>query len=70
MHLAIPQDNIPDDATLSPQTTSSGLNLIQSVDGVGTLAGRTLSDSGAAGNTFRSLLNDYTDAANWSDKFT
>lgn len=55
---------------LSPNTVSTGLNLIQSVDGVGALAGRTLSDSGAAGSTFTSLLNDYTDADGWSDKFS
>lgn len=71
LHSLLLQDAIPDDATLSPGTTSTGLNLVESVNGVGALAGRALSDSTAAGSTFISLLNDYTDPDDgWSDKFT
>lgn len=56
-----------DDTTLSPNTTESGMNLIQSEDGVGTFAGRTLSSSAATGPT--SLLNNYADASGWSDTY-
>lgn len=62
-HSLLSQDNVPDDPPLS----NTGLNLIQSVNGVGSFTGRTLSDSGAAGSTFVSLLADYTDADGWGD---
>lgn len=71
LHFLSLQDAIPDDATLAPSTTSTGLNLVQSVNGVGAFSGRALSDSTAAGNTFISLLASYTDADDgWSDTIT
>lgn len=60
--------NYEDDLDLAPNTTSSGLNLVPSFDGVGDFAGRTLNDSQATGPF--SLLNDVVDPSGWRDLFT
>lgn len=63
----VAKPNYESDAELAPGTTSSGLNLDQSVDGSGTFLGRIFDATGPDGVV--ALLANHSDDAGWSDTF-
>jgi hypothetical protein len=63
----VAKPNYASDAELAPSTTSSGLNLDQSVDGSGAFLGRVFDATGPDGAM--ALLANYSDPAGWGDTF-